>query len=110
MKGTIAGIDCMTGQILTMDTTDPNVIDYVEQIVKGSAEVIDGFDRFMPPWLRGYQKCIAFRNNAGKERGLKVNAIANAHWLAALKGKPPHDVLVGNIAIVYGDDEFLEGV
>lgn len=86
------------------------------EAVGGHIEVVPHFNTF------GYRgtvmKCVAFCNEEGKLNGLPVNPLANVLWERALNragnslyppaGKVPADVLVGDIAIVFGDREFME--
>jgi len=56
-------------------------------------------------------KCIAFCDEEGKIKGLSFNRVANELWhLAQLARKRVviSDRLVGPVAIVYGDKEFME--
>ena len=60
------------------------------------------------------QPCIAFCNEEAKLHGFPYNHPANRAWRIAFKaatGKTPEpDYLVGPIAIVTGDEEFLEAL
>jgi hypothetical protein len=82
----------------------------------GHLEVVPGFTDI------GYQgvvmNCVAFCDEDGKRKEMPVNEIATAFWEHSLhrKGKslantPPMfggpDVLVGSIAVVFGDREFM---
>jgi hypothetical protein len=58
-------------------------------------------------------RCIAFCNEDGKRLRLPVNSVATGYWLAAMGlPYPPtrFDVLVGNVVVLYGDDEFAKAM
>lgn len=62
-------------------------------------------------------KCIAFCDEEGKLKGLPLNRVATMLWSHSLAAanldqqvgprSPMADVLVGPIAVVSGDDEFM---
>lgn len=56
--------------------------------------------------------CVAFCDEDGKRKSwLDYNAAANEHWRRAMRRaagcSPDPDFLVGPIAVVFGDDEFM---
>ena len=84
--------------------------------VGGYIEVVPYFSTYLD---EGEQKpCIALCNEDGKLNGLAPNALATALWHAQLRQEPPAlgmpmamgqlDVLVGNVIVIIGDDEFME--
>jgi hypothetical protein len=57
-------------------------------------------------------RCVAFCDEEGKLKGMPVNPFATALWDLAIRrvkgvGCEP-DFLVGRIAVVFGDPEFME--
>lgn len=63
------------------------------------------------PLLDTYEgaDCIAYCNEEGKLKRLPMNVKASRAWNDALtaKGHSMHDVLVGDVVIITGDDELL---
>jgi hypothetical protein len=66
------------------------------------------------------RRCVVFCDDAGKERAMPINLAATKLWDEALRrnghlglfrpGKATADVLVGPVAIVVGDDDFLDAL
>jgi hypothetical protein len=55
------------------------------------------------------EDAVAFCNEEGKLKRLPMNQKATRAWRDAL-GFEPGDILVGDVAIVTGDDELLEAI
>lgn len=59
-------------------------------------------------------RCIAFCDEDGKRKQLDHNIAANEHWRRAMRRaagcSPDPDYLVGDVAVVFGDAEFMEVV
>ena len=74
--------------------------------VSGYIECVPYFNRY-----KG-ERCVAFCNEEGKLDGLDANKLATGAWHYQLEkaGVPCHDVLVGPVVIVTGDDELLEAL
>jgi hypothetical protein len=70
--------------------------------VLGDIEVVPMFDTFDD------KPCVAFCNEDGKGRGMRVNALAQRYWERAVKAPILNDVLVGPIAIIVGPIGFLK--
>lgn len=85
--------------------------------VGGYIEAIPGFE-----WIEHsgvWRRCVAFCNETGKLDAMPLNSQATRLWDAALKRRSPGsgglrgpsgelaDILVGPIAIIYGDDELM---
>jgi hypothetical protein len=85
----------------------------------GYIELVPGFDTIEQK-PGEVVKCVAFCDEEGKLNGLPANTYATILWDKALRrhGGPgllqrdgtAVDVLVGPIAIVIGDDEFMEAL
>lgn len=74
-------------------------------------DAVGGFLEVVPMFrVVGETPAVAFCNEEGKLLNLPVNHLANVLWMASLGGVLPNDVLVGPIAIVTGDHEFLGGL
>jgi hypothetical protein len=79
----------------------------------GFLEVVPGFDSIEQDGKK--HRCVAFCDEDGKRKQLPLNAKATMLWHRALP--PPGlltgsgvviDTLVGDIAVVWGDDEWME--
>ena len=83
-------------------------LEELQEAVRGYIEQIPYFEIYEG------QPCIAFCNEEAKLHGFPYNHPANSAWRIAFKaatGKTPEpDYLVGPIAIVTGDEEFLEAL
>lgn len=77
---------------------------YLQRAVGGYIELIPLFEKF----LDGGQMvpCVAYCNEDGKVNGLCLNRLATLLWFSAA-GRPLGDFLVGDVVIVYGDEEFM---
>lgn len=106
MKGVIITIPVM-GEITLKEVTSPNLLSDLQKIVGGHIEAVPYFDKFM--WEKKKQSCVAFCNEEGKLLDLPINHRATFFWLNA-KSAPIDDVLVGDIAIVLGDEEFMKRI
>lgn len=76
----------------------------------GYLELVPGFTTFH---FRGRdERCSAFADENGKLNGLPFNMPATAHWSQALDVhiKDMRDHLVGDVAIVFGDRDFMEAL
>lgn len=104
---------------------DPTVTSYdtalpfaaLPNAVGGYIELVPYFTSYHDPERGCPVFCYAFCNEDGKRLELPVNHAGQALWQDALdrffaeaRGAQPvknHDILVGPLAIVTGDDEFL---
>jgi hypothetical protein len=76
--------------------------------VGGYIEKVPGFDVVS---LDGENHdCFALCNEEGKLRGLPRNDAATQAWWFAVAPNVLRDVLVGNVIVLYGDDEFMEAL
>lgn len=105
MKGLLICIQT-DGALSAAPITAPPHFTTLRTIVQGSIEVVPYFDIY-----KG-ERCVAFCNEHGKLEGLPLNAFAQEHWRRAQDHNDVDigDVLVGNIAIVTGDDELIEAL
>jgi hypothetical protein len=102
-----------TGLIYRADSTIPEVISFDKRVDLATIqEVVDGFIEAVPHFKTiGHNgttvDCVAFCNEDGKAKNLPLNRMATLLWI---KVRPPefNDVLVGDVMIVFGDDEFME--
>lgn len=74
-----------------------------QSFVEGNIEMIPNFNTYKDV------RAVAFCNEEGKVRGLLPNRAATIEWYKAL-GFNADDVLVGNVAIVQGDTQFMEAL
>ncbi len=93
----------------------PLTLEDLQKAVGGYVEHVQGFDTI------GYGgtvlDCAAFANEEGKLEHLALNRRATITWALALRrkgidlynkdGSTPKDWLVGPVAVVFGDREFM---
>ena len=109
MKGTI--IAMMTdGKTTATEVTGKPDIEILQWIVGGYIEVVPYLEQCI--YNGKVRKCVAFCNEEGKVHDLPVNERATRllHAQQRRAGMQPHDVLVGDIAIVFGDAEFMRSL
>lgn len=111
MNGTIITIP-VTGPVLTRKLVgEEPTVDMLKQAIGGGyIETVPYFDRIEVDGE--FRACVAFCDEEGKLKKFLVNPRANTAWIKALtvRKKPfskPHDFLVGDIAVVYGDKQFM---
>lgn len=107
MKGTIYKLS--TKGVLSIYGTYSNVsapLEAYQAVVGGYIELVYGFDKFK---IDGQTvPCVVFCNEEGKLYELPPNAAATRAWFKALP--IIDDFLVGDVAIVTGDQEFMDAV
>lgn len=110
MKGTIVTIK-PDGSLKVQEVSGPPTLDLLQRAIGGGyLQVVPGFGTI---WFRGANvDCIAFADEEGKLKDQPFNLKATAHWARALQLSlhSLNDNLVGDIAIVMGDREFLEAL
>lgn len=88
--------------------------DELHAAVGGYFEVVPGF--VTVAYGGTVLDCVAFCNENGKLDHLPINQLATITWARALRrvgeelygeGNTPKDWLVGNVAVVFGDREFM---
>lgn len=91
--------------IITNTITDPpgRLLPLLQKAVGGYIEVIPGFVKFRD------EECVAFCNEEGKLNGLPYNDVATMLWHGQFSF-PVNDILVGNVIVITGDEEFLNGL
>lgn len=78
-------------------------LEALQAAVGGYIEVVPYFDTYLG------QKAVAYCNEDGKLKGLPVNEQATRFWGYALRPVMPlFDVLVGDVVVLTGDEEFLQ--
>lgn len=105
MRGVIISLN-YDGTRNRLEVNHSDVLKELQYIVGGLIEQVPGFDTYSE------YKCIAFCHEEGKIRDLPLNFQATSHWYDSLKkkGLKTSDYLVGNIAVAYGDKEFMEAL
>lgn len=100
MKGKMT-ILRVNGAVEVKELTRKVGLDPLQDAVGGYIETVPRFDKYEG------ERCITFCNEEGKLEGLAVNARATKLW--ADQGVT-HDILLGDIVILTGDEEFLSNV
>ena len=121
MKGTLVSIK-PDGSLDVAEASDPDLLPVLKAAIGGGyLEAVPGFNTVPVPLIGGGSAvvvpCVAFCDEDGKRKRLPLNERATALWNDALRrrGLPGlvdssgrmHDVLVGSVAVVYGDREFM---
>lgn len=97
MKGQLTVIKT-NGEIVRTELTSPPGLEMLKKAVGGWIESIPYFEKFEG------KPCVAFCNEEGKLDSLPFNGIASSLWAEA---GITEDVLVGDVAIVTGDQDLL---
>lgn len=103
MKGKIVTIKT-TGEVSEVDVTTASILPILREIVGGHIEQVPFFDTY--DYNNKKVHCVVFCNEEGKLEQLDTNEFATIHWYRSA-GRSLNDILVGDIAIVFGDDEFM---
>jgi hypothetical protein len=116
MKGTILTIEIDGTETVRLIDGHPTLPLLKEAIGGGYIETVPGFDRYKHGGVV-HKKCAAFCDEEGKLNNQPYNRRATVRWQEALlaQGLPgligddgmPVDVLVGKVAVVWGDQEFM---
>jgi hypothetical protein len=118
MRGTIVIIDPGLDGPRAMTLDQPATLDELKEAIGGGRlETVPGFTTL--PWGGIVMDCVAFCDEDGKLKNLPHNQIATDLWEQSLRRRgasltTPHpfraepDYLVGPIAVVFGDREFME--
>ena len=88
----------------------PDFTQIKDEIGGGFLEPVPFFDTVM---IKGeVRRCVAFCDEDGKLKNLDFNPGATLLWKSAQvrSRRGVNDVLVGPVAIVFGDDELLEAL
>jgi hypothetical protein len=116
MKGTILSIDVDGTETVRLVNGRPELAMLKAAIGGGYIEGVPGFDRYKHGGVV-HKGCAVFCDEEGKLNSLPYNRKATVRWQEALlaQGLPgligddgmPVDVLVGKVAVVWGDREFM---
>jgi hypothetical protein len=111
--------------LIAPDAPEPQITDYSSEIPLGELQrLVGGYIELVPFWITAkVGRDIATRvparvfcNEDGKRLQLPRNHFADALWVEAIaadfghRGTPRGDFLVGPVAIVTGDAEFMEAL
>lgn len=107
MIGTIISLKIDGSQQVTKLDRAPKLEDIQAAIGGGDIEIVPHFDKIM--YEGKYIECVAFCDEEGKLKGLPINSYATHKWAILLGCDKDQigDYLVGDIAIVFGDVEFM---
>jgi hypothetical protein len=112
----------MKGRITLIlpDTPEPQITEYASELPLDELQgLVGGYIELVPYWNsygeRGGARvpCRVFCNEDGKRLPMPTNKLATLLWTQAIaadyghRGAPMGDYLVGPVAIVTGDDEFM---
>lgn len=115
MKGTMIIITPQGERITKPRESTPTLEWLKDGIGGGYIELVPGFTTIIHQGK--IARAVVFCDDEGKNKNMPINIEATKLWDEALRrsGRPglfqhgrPVDVLVGQIAIVVGDNEFLE--
>jgi hypothetical protein len=91
------------GAVETEDFTDMPDLEKFQRAVGGHLEVVPNFKTF------DGENCVVMCDEEGKVKDKPINYPATHHWYEAARTLIP-DVLVGDILVITGDDEFMENL
>lgn len=98
-----------TGSDWQEELSTPPSLEFLQKMVDGYIEVVPYFDTIVVDGT--LHQCVAYCNEEGKLNGLSVNGRATVFWADAVerkfKSRRLNDVLVGDVVILFGDDEFM---
>ena len=107
MRGTMLTLK-VDGTTSRQDFSEMPHISVFQKAVGGYIEVVPHFHSI---WFEGKtESCVAFCNEEGKLRGAPVNPTANVLWQVAAGPKAGRDTLVGDVIVLYGDDDFMDAL
>lgn len=112
MQGTIV--------IFKPDSAEPEVREVSEPTLELLKDAIGGGHLEVVPYWRQIKhagklhRCVAWCDEDGKRKQLSVNQMATVLWDAAMRRDVgcscAPDYLVGQIAVTFGDSEFMEAL
>jgi hypothetical protein len=100
MKGKLTTIT-VDGSITSRTISKPPLLEELQKIVGGYIETVPYFNTYEG------ERAVAFCNEKGKLHNLPLNITATALWMRQVQGAIA-DALVGNIAIVTGDQSLMK--
>jgi len=86
----------------------------IHELIGGFLERVPQFDSIeYPMGSRVRHRCVAFCNEDGKRLQLTSNTLADVYWaMSQLKDHTDEMIakewLVGNVVVIFGDQEFME--
>jgi hypothetical protein len=90
----------------------PKLEELKDAIGGGYLEIVPGFTTVAYGGV--VMNCVAFCDEDGKRKEMQVNDLANAFWKASLDRKGGMTVfgdhLVGPVAVLFGDREFMQSL
>jgi hypothetical protein len=103
------------GEIETREIDRPPTGDEIHNFVDGYIEVVPYWNELVVPSAKIMSKCVAFCDESGKTTGNKLpNERATIMWEATLnrqgKSCKGMDHLVGDICVIWGDQELLDNL
>lgn len=86
-------------------------LEELQNLVDGYIEKVPLFNTIK--YDGGVHHCVAICNEEGKLKNFAPNDAATQAWYEAAsraRYMPPADILVGNVIIFFGDEEFMEAL
>jgi hypothetical protein len=125
MKGRMYILNVASGEIEVAGFSEPPTLAVMQGAVEGPIEAVPWFTTIWTLEDGATVSCLAYCNENGKLENLPYNTRATVAWDAALRrmtdpdGDPLYpnglndengqatDVLVGNVIVIVGDEEFM---
>lgn len=108
MQGTLIVIKA-DGNVETRELCGKPSLETLQGLVGGLIETVPLWDRYLHQGK--LRDCVAFCDEEGKIKGRPVNSMATILWRVSYSPMPAlDDVLVGDVIILFGDDEFMESI
>lgn len=101
MKGRLTVVRATDGQHVVTDLQRAVKLEELQAAVGGYIELVPYFTKF------NGAPCSTFCDEEGKLKSKPFNIAATQLWGANSRVKMAGDILVGDVVIVTGDDEFL---
>jgi len=112
MRGTILSISPDGVETARQFEGEATLDDLQAAIGGGSVQVVPLFDIFQHG--EDWHRCVVFCDEDGKVNNLTFNPKAQLHWQLAYNASGHlgalDDALVGTVAIVWGDPDFMEAL
>lgn len=105
MKGTVIIIPADVHKpIEQQEFAAPPTLEFLQGSVGGYIELVPYFHKYES------HSCAAFCNEEGKHRKLTYNTRATVLWHAQTASMGNDDYLVGDVVILYGDEDFMSAL
>jgi len=110
MQGFIVTLKVDGSQQVTKLDRATTLDDLQTAIGGGSIEIVPRFNAFR--FEGNYLECVAFCDEEGKIKNFPINKYATMKWAILLEREYSEmpDYLAGDIAVVFGDAEFIEAL